>query len=135
MAVYIPIPDDILDEKPTPSLTYRLDFENGRIAGRVNGVEAVLQSIKKILLSPRFKCLIYGTDYGCEIADRVIAEEVTDAYISAEVENIVMDALSVEERITSITDFSCEIEEDILKITFHVSTVFGDAVVREEINV
>ena len=63
--VFIPIPiDEVTEAEEQPSLTYRLDLDNGRIVGKVDGLEAVNQAIRKAIITPRFKCLIYDDQYG-----------------------------------------------------------------------
>jgi len=87
MPVFIPIPIEELEEPvEQSSKTYRLDFENGRIfsAGSCDGLEAVNQFIKKAILTPRFRCLIYDNQYGSEIKQTIIADDVTNEYIEAE---------------------------------------------------
>lgn len=47
---FIPIPiDEVTEAEEQPSLTYRLDLDNGRIVGKVDGLEAVNQAIRKAL--------------------------------------------------------------------------------------
>ena len=63
--VFVPIPVATVKEaEEKPSLTYRLDLDKGRIVGKVDGMEAVRQAIKKAIITPRFKCLIYDNEYG-----------------------------------------------------------------------
>ena len=57
---FIPIPVETVSEaEELPSKTYRLDLDKGRIVGKVDGLEAVNQAIRKAIITPRFKCLIY----------------------------------------------------------------------------
>ena len=70
---FIPIPvETVLEAEEQPSLTYRLDLENGRIVGKVDGLTAVNQAIRKAIITPRFKCLIYDPQYGSEIEDAIM---------------------------------------------------------------
>ena len=62
---FIPIPVETVKEaEEKPSCTYRLDLDNGRIVGKVDGLTAVNQAIRKAIITPRFKCLIYDHQYG-----------------------------------------------------------------------
>ena len=71
--VFIPIPiDTVTEAEEQPSLTYRLDLEAGRIVGRVDKLEAVNQAIRKAIITPRFKCLIYDNQYGSEVEEAII---------------------------------------------------------------
>lgn len=92
--VFIPIPvETVTEAEEQPSLTYRLDLENGRIVGKVDGLEAVNQAIRKAIITPRFKCLIYDRQYGSEIEDAIIRKDATRDYIEAATEGFVKDAL------------------------------------------
>ena len=83
MAVDIAIPvAAIEDEETITSRTYAIDWEAGRIAGFIDEQEAVKQFIKKALLTPRFHCLIYDSQYGSEIRDSVIRNTATREYIA-----------------------------------------------------
>ena len=76
--VFIPIPiSGIEEEREEPSLTYKLDLDAGRIAGKVDGLEAIKQFIRKALITPRFHCLIYDNQYGSEIKDTITSKNAT----------------------------------------------------------
>ena len=65
MGVTIPIPiADLEIARELPSKTYMLDFERKRIypLGSANGREAVVQFMKKALLTPRFRWDILWAD-------------------------------------------------------------------------
>ena len=132
--VYIPIPVATVKEaEEKPSLTYRLDLDNGRIVGKVDKLEAVNQAIRKAIITPRFKCLIYDNQYGSEIEDAIIAKDATREYIEAVTEGFITDALRPDTRILKIRDFQFEFVEDSAKISFSVDTIFGETTVEEVI--
>lgn len=132
--VNIPIPvETIVEEEEQPSLTYKLDIENKRIFGKVDGIKAVNQAIRKAILTPRFKCLIYDNQYGSEIEDAIIAKDASWEYMEASVEGFVKDALKPDTRILEIYDFALEQEEDGLKVSFRVDTIFGETEIEEVI--
>ena len=132
--VYIPIPvETVAEAAEKPSRTYRLDLEKGRIVGKVDGLTAVNQAIRKAIITPRFKCLIYDPQYGSEIEDAIIAKDATRDYIEAATEGFVKDALLPDTRILSIYDFKIELEEDFARIYFRADTIFGETEVEEVI--
>ena len=136
MSVFIPIPIKELDhEREQPSRTYRIDFERGRILplGSADGLEAVNQYIKKALLTPRFRCLIYDNQYGSEIKQTIIAGDATADYIRADMPRIVRDALLVDSRILDVYDFSFEFSGETVAIRFSADTIFGTTYVEEAI--
>ena len=50
---------DIEEYESPPSLTYRLDFTNRRIIGKIDDKEAVIQFIKKVLETDKYAYEIY----------------------------------------------------------------------------
>ena len=126
--------DEIEEEGELETRTYNIDFANGRINGMISGLEAVKQAIVKILLTERYKNLIYSEDYGCEIKDTMMSEENTDAFLEVEIPDLIKDALLEDERILDVGNFEFyEIPGSIdsLLVTFDVSTIYGDISMEE----
>lgn len=116
-----------LDEEFIPNKTYKLDFETKRITGSIDGVEAVRQYVKKVLLTERASYPIYGTaegiDYGVEL-NRFIGQPIS--FISSDIERTISAALLQDDRILSIMDFIVgEPDGDKLAVSFTVNTVYG----------
>lgn len=125
------IPDDeILEDEEIPSKTYSLNFSNGRIGKKIDGLEAVKQAITKALLTPRFHCLIYNTDYGSEIQDEM-SNAPSPNYLMAVIPDLIEDTLLPDERILSVSDFDIKKEGDKIKVSFNVQTVFGNMEIKE----
>jgi hypothetical protein len=81
---YIPIAvEEVVEATELPSKTYRLDLDKGRIIGKVDGLAAVNQAIRKALITPRFRCLIYEQPYGSELKDAIITQDATPEYAAA----------------------------------------------------
>ena len=132
--VYIPLPvAEIEESQEMPSTTYRLDLDKGRITGRTDGLEAVNQAIRKAIITPRFKCLIYDNQYGSEIEDAVNSHNATQEYIKTAVEGFIVDALKPDTRILNIYDFTFSFKDDSAYITFRADTIFGETTVEEVI--
>lgn len=132
--VYIPIPvETVTEAEEQPSLTYRLDLDNGRIVGRLDKLEAVNQAIRKAIITPRFKCLIYDNQYGSEIEEAIISKDATRDYIEAVTEGFVKDALCPDTRILSVYDFQFEFKEDKAYVFFRADTIFGETEIEEVI--
>ena len=133
-SVYIPIPiNNITEAEEKPSRTYKLDLEKGRIAGTIDGIEAVNQAIKKAILTPRFKCLIYDNQYGSEVQEAVIANDATPEYTEAVIPGFIKDALKPDTRILDVHDFQFEFKGDGAYIYFKVETIFGETEFEEVI--
>ena len=125
--------DTVQDEEEKPSKTYRLDLDKGRILGFVDGQEAVRQAIRKAIITPRFKCLIYDNQYGSEIEDAVVAKDATREYIEAVVPEFVKDCLRPDTRILDVYNFSFEFVRETAYISFDCDTIFGEVSIEEVI--
>jgi len=117
MALDIPIPfETIENEQEKTSRTYRIDWDEGRIMGFVDGQEAMNQYIKKAILTPRFCCLIYSNQYGSEIIDTLMDKMVTREYIEAEISFLVTDALIHDPRVLRV--YNVEIDFKAVTVSF-----------------
>lgn len=118
-----------------PTRTYALDMERGRIIGMVDGKEAVNQFIKKALLTPRFKCLVYDNQYGSEIKAVVFQQSAEEDYLEAELPVAIKEALMVDERVLDVSDFvfGNGSGKDEVAVQFVVDTIYGKIPVREVI--
>ena len=129
---YIPIPiETIKDAEELPSRTYRLDTENGCIYGKIDGLEAVNQAIRKAILTPRFRCLIYDNQYGSEIEDVVIATDVTRNFVEAVMEGLIKDALKPDTRVLTVKDVKITWGDDYAIVTLTAETIFGETTIQE----
>lgn len=132
MAMDIQIPNITINEyEETPSKTYRLDLDKGRIYGKIEGIEAVNQAIRKAILTLRFDNLIYDDDYGCEAGKAVYSKDVTPEYLETAIPEMIKDALSQDTRIIDVSDFELQFENDSAYISFKVSTIFGESRITE----
>lgn len=114
-----------------PSRTYRL--QNGRIAGWIDELAAMRQAIEKVLHTERFTWLIYTDNYGVELKN-LLGEELD--LVMAEMERIVREALSVDERIIEIENFQVTQESrDTLLVSFFVTTIFGSIQMELEVGI
>lgn len=123
-----------LEDELAPSRTYRLDLENKRITGFIDGVEAIRQYIYKVLSIERVSYLIYGTpdgeNYGVEL-ERFIGKSYS--FVRSDIERTISDALLQDERIFGVSDFNIGNPiGDTLTVSFTVSTLFGDIEITEE---
>lgn len=125
-SVFIPVPiSGIEEEREEPSLTYKLDLDAGRIVGKVDGLEAINQFIRKALITPRFHCLIYDNQYGSEIKDTITSQNATEEFIEAEIPRLVSDALLCDGRVLKVYNFRYEFIEDYCHIFFNADTIAG----------
>lgn len=112
-----------------PSKTWTIDFETGRIGKFTDGVPAVKQFIRKALLTARNKYLIYTDQYGNELHD-LIGEDVTEAFLSAEIPRMVQEAIIYDDRIEE-TQVEYERRSDKLFITVKATLAIGEEITEE----
>lgn len=113
------------------SRTYRL--QNGRIAGWIDELAAMRQAIEKVLHTERFTWLIYTDNYGVELKS-LLGEELD--LVMAEMERIVRETLSVDERIIEIENFQVTQESrNTLLVSFFVTTIFGSIQMEQEVGI
>lgn len=123
--------DEELEPVTLPSRTYRFDRVNGRISSQtVDGIEAVKQTVYKILSTQRFEHLIYSGNYGNEME---LSEVRGRAVFESEVERWVTEALTQDDRIAAVTGFSFQYGMDTALVRFTVDTEFGSYQEEQEV--
>lgn len=107
-----------------PSLTWLIDKEQNQVSRMDEGLEAVRQAVEIALSVERFRWQIYSTNFGAELDDLVGEDE---AYIVSELPRLIEEALSTDDRIRAVDDFSfSRTDSNSMTVTFAVHTVFGD---------
>lgn len=125
--VSVPFEEDELDDIDQVYRTYQMDFARKRIGGAIDGKEAVVQAIWKILSTVRFAHLIYDDQYGCDFFNKINDSGLTADYLESDMPVMLEDALSDDERITGVSDFSFEIlSRDSVHVSFIANTIYGD---------
>lgn len=120
------------DEVVQTSNTYAIDWENGRIIGKIDELEAVAQHIHKSLITMRNQYLIYDSDYGSEIVEMLLIPDVTREYIEAELPSLIEEAIE-DERILQIGEIEIIFEGENAFISFDVETIYGELIVKEAV--
>lgn len=107
-----------------PNKTYKMNIEEKYISGICDGLEAVKQSVYKILNTERYKHIIYSWDYGVELSD-LIGEPIS--YVCSELQRRITEALQQDDRITEVTDFefNTDTKHEVV-CAFVVHTIFGE---------
>lgn len=114
-----------------PSLTWKLNFDSGRVAGMVDGIDAVRQAVYCILNTERYESLAYSWDYGVEFMD-LFGEPM--GYVLPELERRVKEALTQDDRIEDVTDFSFDLSgKGVVKMAFTVKTIYGNTDEKKEV--
>ena len=97
--------DEELEVEDDPSLTYAMNMNTKRIQGTVDDLDAVIQTIYKILNTERYEYEIYSWDFGIELVD-LYGKDITD--VVPELQRRIEDALSTDERIVACGDFKLD---------------------------
>ena len=106
------------------SKTYKINLEEKRIIGKVDGLEAVKQAVYKILHTERFSCLIYSWDYGVEF-DQLIGKDYE--FIVGDLQRRIEEALLQDDRIKAIEDVKISKQEkSSISVSFVVVSKFGN---------
>ncbi|WP_227793557.1 DUF2634 domain-containing protein [Paenibacillus guangzhouensis] len=122
----IPIGGDIEphnEEKVETSRTYKINFGTRRVIGMTEGIDAVKQSVYKILNAERFVHLIYGNWYGFQ-GNHLIGQ--SEAVLRVELERRIREALMQDDRISDITDVQIIVQGDEALVDFTVVSTYGD---------
>ena len=126
------IPDSnlgVLDE-PTTGYVQHCMINDTRIHKTCDGVEALKQSIYKLLSTDRYAYAIYSDQYGISISNLIGQDK---EYAASVLEMEIEDALSTDDRIVRVGDFSTEFGRDSVHITFAVSSIYGDFNIESEV--
>lgn len=106
-----------------PSKTYCMELEGTSVRGTCDGLEAVTQAVFRILNTERYAYVIYSWKYGIETID-LYGEPVT--WVCPELERRIKEALLMDTRILSVTDFVFDTEtKGVIHVTFTVNTIYG----------
>lgn len=121
------------EEAEMPSFDFKLNTETERIGGTVEDLEAVKQAIYMILGTERYEHTIYSQDYGVELND-LIGEDTE--WVIAELELRFKEALTMDERITDVTDFNFDTsKKGTITVAFSVESTKGTLTVEKEVPV
>lgn len=116
-----------------PSKNYKMHYNIDKISGFVDEIDAVKQAIFKILNTERYQYIIYSWNYGIQLLD-LYGEPVS--YVCPELERRITDALSVDDRITSLENFNFDIsQKGKILVTFNVNTIYGQTEVEKVVNI
>lgn len=111
------------EELVLPDKTWNLDFDRGVATSYISGVESVKQAAILILSTERFEFEIYSHEYGVEL-NELIGDAMS--YVMSEVKRRVIEALTQDDRITSVDTFEYKRDGRKLEVKFTVHTSVGE---------
>ena len=109
------------------------DFRLGDkiIVGKVDGLEHLKQTIFWLLNTERYEYIIYDWNIGLETNDLY---GMPVDYVCSELEYRIQDALSIDERIEEIYDFSFDTSQrGIILCQFKVISIYGEFTEEKEV--
>lgn len=115
-----------------PSLTWYVNQTTQRIQGEIDGIRAVSQAVDIILNVERFRWQIYQPYSGMQW-EGLIGQN--PGYVSSELQRRITEALTVDDRIKGISDFSYSSSGNTLTASFTVNTVYGSTPSTVEVTV
>ena len=119
---------ELVEESEQPTKTYKMLLENNRVRGYADGQEAMKQAIFKILQTERYQHdQVYSDNYGVEFYD-LYGQPA--AYCVPEIERRITEALTWDERIQRVSNFSFEINKRIISVNFTAYTIFGEIAIE-----
>jgi len=121
-----------VEEDKEPS-DYEIDFETGKLTGRIiTGLPAIKQWVMIVLGTDKYYYTQYSWDHGCELRD-LIGKGFKQDYIESEVKRIITDALSMSKDIQGISNLEVSYEGDTLTVAFTIDTIYGSEEVMVDV--
>ena len=103
------------------SRTYRLTKD--RIAGYIDGLDAMKQAVWKRLMTEKYVYDIYDDTYGLQTVD-LIGKEYS--YVISKLQKRIKETLLYDDRITDVNSFEFKRLKDGAWVGFNVVTIFGE---------
>lgn len=120
-----------LESVTEPSRTWKIDFNKNKMSGVADGLEAVKQAVFLVLNTERYEHVIFSFDYAIELQNLIGGNA---AYVNSELNRRINEALTQDDRIESIQNFSAEISGDSISVTFTVISKYGSFAVIQEVS-
>ena len=125
----IPTTSDLYTSLQT-SKTYKIS--SSKIQGSIDGIDALQQTIDKILNTEQYEYPIYNFSYGIEMESLFGKDKL---YAQMELERRIKECLMMDERIQNVENFSFTINGASLICTFDVKSIYGTTTLTKEVNV
>ena len=99
----------------------------------IDGPDAIIQAVRKILYTERYAYVIYSSQYGVEL-DRLIGQEYD--FIVSDIKRTLTEALLMDNRIISLENFEMEKTGlDTMKVNFLVNSIEGEINFSTEVKI
>jgi phage baseplate assembly protein W len=99
----------------------------------IDGHDAIIQAVRKILYTERYAYVIYSSQYGVEL-DRLVGQEYD--FIVSDIKRTLTEALLVDNRIISLENFEMEKTGlDTMEVNFLVNSIEGEINFSTEVRI
>lgn len=130
----IPTNKNFLDSTETETIqtskTFLINFDRDKIQNKIDGLQAIKQSVFMILNTERTAFSIYPLEYGVSL-NKYIGKDVN--FIKGDIGREITESLLKDRRILSVENFEFRQEKEILNVKFRVVSIYGDFL--QEVNV
>lgn len=114
-----------------PGRTWYIDKTTNRIRGECDDWLAVRQAVEIILNVERFRWQIYRPYSGMQW-EGLIGQD--PGYVASELQRRITEALTMDDRVRGISNFTYTVTGDQLSASLTVNTVFGEYETSVEVN-
>lgn len=131
----IPKNDDLIMDfeiENQPSKTHKMNFEDESIRSHTDELEAIKQAVYKILHTERYQYIIYSWNYGIELQDLF---GMPLPYVYPELKRRISEALTWDDRIEDVTDFSFSHKRGAVSTTFTVHSTVGEFTAERAVSI
>lgn len=115
-----------------PTNTHKIIIDKDRVSGYTDGLDAMRQAVYLILSTERYSYPIYSWNFGIELKD-LFGKQMN--YVIPVLKLRIEDALSQDDRITSVENFEFETNKNTLTTAFTVKTTQGDFETSMEVTI
>lgn len=119
--------DDLVLEfeetEQTNTQTFNINTNENIISGKVDDLTALQQNIYLMLSVEADQYIIYPYTYGVNTLDLIGKPSY---YVAAVLPDRIRETLLSDDRITDVSDFEFEVENNKIHVTFVVHTIYGD---------
>lgn len=123
----------ILEEQIQPSRTYHLDLVRKRATSMIDGHDAIIQAVRKILYTERYAYVIYSSQYGVEL-ERLVGQEYD--FIVSDIKRTLTEALLTDNRIIGLENFEMEKTGlNTMEVNFLVNSIEGEIDFSAEVKI
>jgi len=110
--------------------TFAINLNDNVVVGRIDGLEALKQSIYLTLSIEADKHIIYPYTYGVNTLDLIGKPSY---YVAAVLPGRIKETLMMDDRILNVSDFEFDIDHNKIQVTFVVTSIYGNIVERTEV--